>query len=39
MSFPRKFQGILEIEQGDAPAPDYVWLVYAVCACSDEACG
>lgn len=39
MAFPRKFQSLLEIEQSDVPAPDYVWLVYAVCAVSDEACG
>lgn len=39
MSYPRKFQGLLEIERGDVPTPDYVWLVYAVCACFDDACG
>lgn len=39
MPFPRKFQGLLEIERGDVPIPDYVWLVYAICALSDDACG
>jgi len=37
--FPRKFQHLLEIERGDVPAPDYVWLVYAVCAVTAEGCG
>lgn len=39
MPFPRKFQELLEIERGDVPIPDYVWLVYAVCAVSQDACG
>jgi hypothetical protein len=39
MSFPRKFAHLLEIERGDVEAPDYVELVYAVCAVSKEGCG
>lgn len=39
MSFPRKFAPLLEIERGDVEAPDYVWLVYAVCAVSPVGCG
>ena len=36
---PRKFAPLLEIDRGDVETPDYVWLVYAVCACSEDACG
>ena len=39
MAFPRKFRSLLEIERGDMSAPDYVWLVYAVCAISEQSCG
>src|SRR4051812_48204403 len=39
MPFPRKFASLLEIERGDVEAPDYVWMVYAVCAVSPEGCG
>jgi hypothetical protein len=39
MPFPRKFASLPEIERGDVEAPDYVWLVYAVCAVSPEGCG
>ena len=39
MPFPRKFQSLLEIERDDVSVPDYVWLVYAVCAVSEDACG
>src|SRR5437762_656207 len=39
MRFPRKFRRLLEIERGDVEEPDYVWLAYAVCALSPEACG
>jgi hypothetical protein len=39
MAFPRKFQHLLEIELGDVETPDYVWLVYAVCAVTAEGCG
>ena len=39
VSFPRKFQKLLEIERGNVVVPDYVWMVYAVCAVSQEACG
>ena len=39
MAYPRKFQRLLEIERGDVPGPDYVWLVYAVCATSPHSCG
>ncbi len=39
MAFPRKFQRLLEIKRHDVSALDYVWLVYAVCAVSENACG
>ncbi|BDI30732.1 hypothetical protein CCAX7_27830 [Capsulimonas corticalis] len=39
MPFPRKFQSLLEIERGDVTIPDYVWLVYAVCAVTKDSCG
>ncbi len=39
MAFPRKFQPLLDIELSDVDRPDYAWLVYAVCACSKDACG
>jgi hypothetical protein len=39
MSFPRKFRHLIETELTDVEAPDYVWLVYAVCALSADACG
>ena len=39
MPFPRKFQHLIETELTDVEAPDYVWLVYAVCALSSDACG
>jgi hypothetical protein len=39
MAFPRKFQPLIEIERGDVAVPDYVWLVYAVCAVTQDACG
>jgi hypothetical protein len=39
MGFPRKFKHLLEIERGDVPEPDFVILVYAVCATSRKGCG
>lgn len=39
MSFTRRFAHLLEIDHGDVDPPDYVWLVYAVCAVSSEGCG
>jgi hypothetical protein len=39
MAFPRRFQHLIETELDDVEAPDYVWLVYAVCAISPDACG
>ena len=39
MAFPRKFQSLIEIERSDVVIPDYLWLVYAVCAASQDACG
>ena len=39
MPLPRKFAYLLEIERGDVEAPDYLWLVYSVCALSAEGCG
>ena len=39
MDYPRKYQSLLEIRLGDVPTPDYVWLVYAVCAGSEDSCG
>jgi hypothetical protein len=39
MAFPRKFQALLEIEKEDMPPPKHLWLVWAVCGCSADACG
>jgi hypothetical protein len=39
MKFPRKYKNLLEIELKDVEIPDYVWLVYAVCACNKDSCG
>lgn len=39
MPFPRKFKNLLELGLSDVEAPDYVWLTYAVCACTPDACG
>jgi len=39
MSFPRKFRSLIEASPDSVEAPDYVWLVYAVCACTPDACG
>lgn len=39
MPFPRKFQHLLELELEEVDAPDYIWLVYAVCAVTPEGCG
>ena len=39
MSFPLKFQSLIEPNANDVEAPDYVWLAYAVCALTPDACG
>lgn len=39
MAFLRKFKHLHDLDRGDIEAPDYVWLVYAVCAVSSEGCG
>lgn len=39
MPHPRKFENLLDIDCVDVAAPDYVWLVYAACALSHDACG
>lgn len=39
MPFPRKFQHLIQTELEDVVLPDYLWLAYAVCACSPDACG
>ena len=39
MPFPRKFRHLIELELEDVEPPDYVWLVYAVCAVRSEGCG
>ena len=39
MPFPRRFQHLIEAELADVEGPDYVWLTYAVCAVSSDACG
>lgn len=39
MAFPRKFKKLLELELSDVEKPDYVWLTYAVCGGSADACG
>ena len=39
MAFPKKFKHLIEIENKDVETPDYVWLVYAVCAVEQDSCG
>jgi hypothetical protein len=39
MSYPRKFGKLLEVTLSDVEQPDYVWITYAVCACSEDSCG
>ena len=39
MAFPRKWQRLLETELADVEIPDYVWLTYAVCGLTPDACG
>ncbi len=39
MGFPRKFKALLETKLNDVESPDYLWLTYAVCAMSTDACG
>ncbi|MCU7935437.1 MAG: hypothetical protein KZQ99_11225 [Candidatus Thiodiazotropha sp. (ex Dulcina madagascariensis)] len=39
MTFPTKLKHLTNIESGDVVSPDEVWLVYAVCAYEDDACG
>jgi hypothetical protein len=39
MAFPRKWQRLLETDLSDVEVPDYVWLSYAVCGVTKDACG
>ena len=39
MPFPPQFRHLLELSAADVEASDYVWLVYAVCAVTPDACG
>lgn len=39
MPFPKHFQPLLEISSDEVGTPDYVWLVYAVCAVEAGSCG
>ena len=39
MALPKKYKKLLETQISDVEVPDYLWLTYAVCACSQDACG
>jgi len=39
MPFPAKFRHLLELTADEVEMPDYVWLSYAVCAVTADACG
>jgi hypothetical protein len=39
MPFPLKFQSLIETNANEVEAPDHVWLAYAVCALTPDACG
>lgn len=39
MAIPKKFKHLIEIELKDVEVPDYVWLIYAVCAMEKSSCG
>ena len=39
MGYPKKFKQLLESTLNDVERPDYVWLTYAVCAMTADACG
>jgi len=39
MGFPKKFKHLLESTVDDVDRPDYLWLSFAVCATTAEACG
>jgi hypothetical protein len=39
MAFPAKFRHLIERTAAEVEKPDYVWLSYAVCAVTAEACG
>ena len=39
MPYLRRFKKLLETELTDVVRPDYMWLTYAVCAVSRDACG
>jgi hypothetical protein len=39
MTFPAKFRHLIERTVDEVEAPDYVWLAYAVCAVTADACG
>ncbi|OPZ74851.1 MAG: hypothetical protein BWY82_00520 [Verrucomicrobia bacterium ADurb.Bin474] len=39
MSYPLKFKGLLEKEINDVELFEGAWITWAVCACSENACG
>ena len=39
MSFPRRFESLLELSNEQVERPSYVWLNYAVCGCEEDSCG
>lgn len=39
MSFPEKFQHLIELSEDRVAVPDFLWLAYAVCAVEGESCG
>ena len=39
MPFPNKFRKLIETTSNEVEQPDFVWLVYAVCACEEDSCG
>jgi len=39
MGLPAKFRHLIERTSAEVESPDYVWLAYAVCALTKEACG
>jgi hypothetical protein len=39
LPFPRKYKNQLETTLNNIDKPDYIWLTYSVCGCSQDACG
>jgi hypothetical protein len=39
MTLPQKHRGLIDLTLNDVERPDYAWLVYAVCAVTEDACG